>query len=101
MQTIFTVHQAPLSSGVHQIPFAAILRLPIVRANTRALRHQAQFGQIDHFEQTFGGHMLDTDRAAHLTDKLLEVIVPELNREPRRQCLVRDRRDRLCRRRVD
>jgi hypothetical protein len=45
--------------------------------------------------------MLDTDRAAHLTDKLLEVIVPELNREPRRQCLVRDRRDRLCRRRVD
>ena len=27
--------------------------------------------------------MLDTDRAAHLTDKLLEVIVPELNREPR------------------
>ena len=27
--------------------------------------------------------MLDTDRAAHLTDKLLQVIVPELNREPR------------------
>ena len=27
--------------------------------------------------------MLDTDRAAHLTDKLLEVIVPELNRQPR------------------
>jgi len=27
--------------------------------------------------------MLDTDRAAHLTDRLLEVIVPELNREPR------------------
>ena len=27
--------------------------------------------------------MFDTDRAAHLTDKLLEVIVPELNREPR------------------
>ena len=27
--------------------------------------------------------MLDTDRAAHLTEKLLEVIVPALNREPR------------------
>jgi hypothetical protein len=27
--------------------------------------------------------MIDTDRAAHLTDKLLEVIAPELNREPR------------------
>ena len=27
--------------------------------------------------------MLDSDRAAHLTGKLLEVIVPELNREPR------------------
>jgi hypothetical protein len=30
-----------------------------------------------------GGDMLDTERAAHLTDKLLEVIAPELNREPR------------------
>ena len=29
--------------------------------------------------------MLDTDRAAHLTDKLLHVIMPELNREPRTQ----------------
>jgi len=29
--------------------------------------------------------MLDTDRAAHLTDKLLDVIMPELNREPRTQ----------------
>ena len=29
--------------------------------------------------------MLDTDRAAHLTDKLLDVIMPELNREPRAQ----------------
>ena len=27
--------------------------------------------------------MIDTDRAAQLTDKLLEVIAPELNREPR------------------
>ena len=27
--------------------------------------------------------MIDTDRAADLTDKLLEVIAPELNREPR------------------
>jgi len=30
-----------------------------------------------------GGDMIDTDRAADLTDKLLEVIAPELNREPR------------------
>jgi hypothetical protein len=29
--------------------------------------------------------MLDADRAAHLTDKLLDVIMPELNREPRTQ----------------
>jgi hypothetical protein len=27
--------------------------------------------------------MIDTDRAAHLTDKLLDIIAPELNREPR------------------
>jgi len=27
--------------------------------------------------------MIDTDRAADLTDELLEVIAPELNREPR------------------
>ena len=27
--------------------------------------------------------MIDTDRSADLTDKLLEVIAPELNREPR------------------
>jgi len=27
--------------------------------------------------------MIDTDRAAHLTDKLLEIIAPELNCEPR------------------
>ena len=25
--------------------------------------------------------MIDTDRAAHLTEKLLEVIAPELNRD--------------------
>ena len=65
-------------------------------------RNHVQFGQIGHYEQIFpGGNMLDTDRAAHLTDKLLDVIMPELNREPRTQdnvwCVI----DRLRRRRID
>src|SRR5215813_8734141 len=49
-------------------------------------RNDVQFGQIGHFEQIFPeGNMLDTDRAAHLTEKLLDIIMPELNREPRTQ----------------
>ena len=38
---------------------------------------------IGHLEKFLGGDLLDTDRAALLTDQLLNVIVPELEREPR------------------
>jgi hypothetical protein len=38
---------------------------------------------IGHLEKFLGGDMLDTDRAALLTDQLLNVIMPELEREPR------------------
>jgi hypothetical protein len=40
----------------------------------------AQVRDLDKFA---GGDMLDTDRAARLTDQLLNVIMPELEREPR------------------